>query len=258
MLCLFLAIPLFPSAQARVPPSTTANIFAAPQRTRAAARSAWPAFLVTSNVQGWEEVKFDNTDLYEGCVDSNKIANTAEPLPRGGHAMESAGVTALMCGGLGDGGVKLEDSDGSIDCWWLTPVPLARWDKLELEPGSAKPPARSGHSMGYDVDRNIISMIGGQDKNNNLLKVMPPLSSSLLTFHLFILRELSPTEPSASLAHTTNNCRTVGSSGSAANPPTPRRPGSTKRNGTPACLKMQRRQHLPLATATDRCDLLRL
>jgi hypothetical protein len=141
---------------------------------------------VTPNAQGWEEVKFDNTDLYEGCVDTSKIANTAEPLPRGGHAMESAGVTALMCGGLGDGGVKLEDSDGSIDCWWLTPVPLARWDKLELEPGSAKPPARSGHSMGYDVDRNIISMIGGQDKNNHLLKVMPTLSSSLLPFHPFV------------------------------------------------------------------------
>lgn len=129
--------------------------------------SSW----LTASPQGWEEVKFDNFGTFDGCVDADKRANIVEPDPRASHAMVSAGVTALMCGGLGDGGIKLEAADGSIDCWWLTPVPTPRWDRLQLAAGSEKPSPRAGHSMGYDEERQIISIIGGQDKANNLVKV---------------------------------------------------------------------------------------
>ena len=114
---------------------------------------------------GWEQVSFSTGNSTCGAstgVSSQSPAGRAEP------AMASCGGSALMCGGYGSdgqGGVAfLEDSRGAIECWWLTPTPLARWDAL-VYAGSPKssvlPGPRMGHSIIFDADTKAVILFGG-------------------------------------------------------------------------------------------------
>ena len=59
------------------------------------------------------------------------------------------------------------DSDGqSIDCWWLTVLPEARWDRLRIS-GGAAPPARSSHCSVWDRQQQNVVIFGGLNRQGN-------------------------------------------------------------------------------------------
>lgn len=111
---------------------------------------------------GWEEVEFTTTLEY--CPTSEP--NLESPEPRAMAALVNTGSTGLMCGGYTvDGSTDEEGSVTSpiasstnsshIDCWWLTPLPAPRWDRLLLTADSPVPPPR------YGVQRTLASAAAG-------------------------------------------------------------------------------------------------
>jgi hypothetical protein len=90
--------------------------------------------------------------IYECCINSRERAE---------HEMASCGASALMCGGYtrnstSGGTAFIEDSTGSIECWWLTPLPVPRWDAatFALQPALSAsfapqpaPSPRFGHTL---------------------------------------------------------------------------------------------------------------
>lgn len=85
---------------------------------------------------------------------------------RAGHAMAASGPSALMCGGYSTQTAMTTNfssvENGLIDCWWLTPRPVARWDRLKVN-GTDGPTAREGHTMEYDAVLKKILLFGGKD-----------------------------------------------------------------------------------------------
>ena len=48
-----------------------------------------------------------------------------------------------------------------LECWWFTPLPHARFDRLKLAVGTASPPARWGHNMVLDPLAGNVIMFAG-------------------------------------------------------------------------------------------------
>lgn len=126
-------------------------------------------------VNGWEFVaqpsaglgyaQFTRVDI---CTPAS--VNAEEPGGRAGHAMASTGFTALMCGGYTakeDGSATTyAESNGNIDCWWLTPRPTLRWDRMLLKAGATAPSPREGHVMQYNDVSHHILLHGGLNSEN--------------------------------------------------------------------------------------------
>ena len=81
-----------------------------------------------------------------------------------------------MCGGFTLNSTTnaifpLQDSNGLIECWWLTPVPFARWDPALIQPmpGTSGPAPRFGHTLVFDSDSAAFLLFGGKDAAFSML-----------------------------------------------------------------------------------------
>jgi hypothetical protein len=125
--------------------------------------------------QGWEAVDFNAT--YSFCTAAQSAASAAAvsaaaaaaaiaPGPRAGHAMVSSGRFAFACGGYGPpgagGGQGLLGSEGALECWKLSLIPLG-WTPIDWRPldGGNGPAPRSGHAMVYDAAGGRMVLFGG-------------------------------------------------------------------------------------------------
>ncbi len=135
-------------------------------------------WLFDTGSQGWETIVFNNESTM-GCSSELSI-NAVMPHPRAGHAMASLGPSALMCGGYnstGSGATNLMQHANSVDCFWFTPVPEPRWDRLKVEAGSPGPEPRMYASMVFDGDEGLLDgemlysviLFGGLGKNSKRL-----------------------------------------------------------------------------------------
>jgi hypothetical protein len=120
-------------------------------------------WLFDSPAQGWEEIYFTPPRSVTGL-----------PTERAEHAMTSCGGAALMCGGFTSnvsGGIALlQDANGLIDCWWLTPIPVATWTTSLIQPYQSTGPApRHGHSLTFDPDKQAVLLFGGCDAASSIL-----------------------------------------------------------------------------------------
>lgn len=143
-------------------------------------------FDVTSS--GWEPVEFSKTTIANCPAAADVSINPSIPDVRASHVMVGMGPTSLLCGGY-----KVEnkaefkwskDALGSMDCWWLTPLPEPRWDVLKLKAGTKLlPPPRHSAIMLHDntvvddggrrgragIITESLIVIGGQGEGEKLL-----------------------------------------------------------------------------------------
>ena len=91
------------------------------------------------------------------------------PTNRGGHSAVSTGAEALICGGYTFKNQSLTSFAGNvgIECWWFTPVPHARFDRLLETVASPKPPVRWGHSVAEDPATGHMLVFGGRSASES-------------------------------------------------------------------------------------------
>jgi hypothetical protein len=120
-------------------------------------------WLFDTAAQGWNEVTFAKTQA--SCASGAVVQSAPDsPTKRAEHAMVSCGSIALMCGGFTVGPTFLQDGNGQLDCWWLSPLPAPRWSPAIFQPyGSAGPSPRHGHSLVFDPDSHTVLLFGGRD-----------------------------------------------------------------------------------------------
>jgi len=111
--------------------------------------------------------------------------NFATPGARAGHSMTALGPRALVCGGY-TAATGLQqytmagepcpaDAACRLDCWWLTALPVPRWDALQSvgEGGDNGPARRWGFGMAsfeQGADGSMFAFIhGGMDSSGELL-----------------------------------------------------------------------------------------
>ena len=131
-----------------------------------------------SLLQGWEKVVFEGTattpganltEGFEGFVyvtqKCTKVTiNTRMPVNRAGHTAVSTGSEALVCGGyyLDKSNQTVFVGNGKVlECWWFTPLPYPRFDRLKLGSGNPIPSARWGHTMSVDEELGNVLLFGG-------------------------------------------------------------------------------------------------
>jgi hypothetical protein len=80
-----------------------------------------------------------------------------------------------MCGGYTSnstsGGIALlsDSTAASIDCWWLTPIPVPRWDAAMFSQPGPAPSPRFGHTLTFDPTNYAILLFGGRDASFTIL-----------------------------------------------------------------------------------------
>jgi len=138
-------------------------------------------WMLDSASQGWEEIVFEKTfhpdgkpdiKLADASCNVNEI-NKELPKNRAGHTAVSTGLQAIICGGYASKNPSntIFVGDGqTLECWWFTPTPHARFDKLKLKSSSKKPEARWAHAAAQDPQLGHMLIFGGMSRGTTALQ----------------------------------------------------------------------------------------
>ena len=136
-------------------------------------------WMLDAPAQGWERVIFEQTLHPDGdhdvqLADGNCVVekfNTELPTNRAGHTAVSTGSQALVCGGYSAktaSGTQFVGNGKGLECWWFTPTPHPRFDKLKSK-AATQPPVRWGHSAAVDPKLGHVLVFGGMTAGHQAL-----------------------------------------------------------------------------------------
>ena len=100
---------------------------------------------------------FDTQRAVSQQIPGSQVSTGSQALICGGYTSKTSSATAFA----GDG--------KTLECWFFTPTPHARFDELNLKSGSAKPQARWGHASAQDPNLGHVLVFGGMTEGNTAL-----------------------------------------------------------------------------------------